>query len=199
MFGETRIRCWSCALGAALCLIAATAVRGQATSRRGDERLDASGPYPRLPGAVTTAPDWIKADAPFDLAEYFAPVPRDRNAAPLYLDALFEFGTEMALCFPEGEERDRRRQAAGDRMKRYIELEKALSDAPDSVPAGEIDAVIASYATGFQKLVDAQRRDRCVFETGLGVETRLPHAQVSRQVARVAALPNAPRRRAGAL
>jgi hypothetical protein len=179
---------WTCPFAAAFWLALATSAIGQGAPGRDGDRPDTAGPYPRLPGAVTTAPDWIGAEAPFDVARYFAPVPRERNAAPLYLDALFEFGTEVAFCFPEGPERDRRRQAASDRMKRYIELEKALSDAPETVPAGEIDELIELYATGFQKLVDAQRRDRCVFETGLGIETLLCHAQVSRQVARIAAL-----------
>jgi hypothetical protein len=102
----------------ALILCGAIAASGQAIPGRGGGGPDAGGPFPRLPGAVTKAPDWIGTDAPFDVSRFFAPVPGDRNAAPLYLDALFEFGAEMAVCFPEGPERDRRRQAAADRMRR---------------------------------------------------------------------------------
>jgi hypothetical protein len=186
--GESTNPSWTCRLAAAFWLALATSAIGQGAPGRDGDRPDSAGPYPRLPGAITKAPNWIGADPPFDVARYFAPVPRERNAAPLYLDAFFEFGTEMASCFREGPERDRRHQAADDRMKRYIELEKALSDAPDTVPTGAIDAVIASYASGFEKLVEAQRRDRCVFETGIGVEAPLSQAQVCRQVARIAAL-----------
>ena len=129
-----RISC--CSFGAALTLLGAIAVLGQEGPRPGGERLDPGGPYPRLPGAVTKAPDWIGDDAPFDVKKYFAAVPRDRNAAPLYLDALFEFGSEVAVCFPEGPERERRRQAADDRTKRYMELYDQLRKDEAAVPVG---------------------------------------------------------------
>jgi hypothetical protein len=151
-------------------------------------RPDAGGPYPRLPGAVVKAPGWIGTDAPFDVARFFAAVSRDHNASPLYLDAFFEFGSDVAVCFPEGPERDRRSQAAEDRMRRYVELERALRNDPEGVPPEVIDAVIALYETGFWKLAEAQRRDRCLFEAGLGTEAPLPHLQAARQVARVASL-----------
>ena len=40
-----------------------------------------------------------RRDAPFDVVKFFAAVPRDQNAAPLYLDALFEFGSELEDVF----------------------------------------------------------------------------------------------------
>ena len=175
-------------LAVAIVLSSAPAVLGQGSRGPGGDGGDASGPYPRLPDSVTIAPDWIGPDAPFDVARHFVTVPRDRNAAPLYLDALFEFGADMEVCFPAGPERDRRRQAAADRMKKYMELDKVLGEAPETVSPESIDAVIALYDVGFRKLVEAQRRDRCVFECGLGVETLLSHAQVARHVARVALL-----------
>ena len=134
-----------CGLGAALILVGVIAVLGQDGPRPGAGRTDAGEPYPRLPGAVTKAPDWIGADAPFDVAKFFAALPRDRNAAPLYLDALFEFNSEMAVCFPEGPERDRRRLAATDRMKQYMEIYERLRNADIDVPPEAIDAVIAMY------------------------------------------------------
>src|SRR5207245_2423731 len=82
----------------------------------------------------------------------------------------FEFGSDVAVCFPEGPERDRRSRAAENRMRRYLELERALRNDPEGVPAEVIDAVIALYETGFRKLGAAQRRDRCVFEPALGPE-----------------------------
>ena len=115
---------YSRAFGASLALLGAIAVLGQEIPRRGSMQPDAGGPYPRLPGAVVKAPDWIGTDAPFDVARFFAFVPRDRNAAPLYLGAFFEFSSDVAVCFPEGPERDRRSQAAEDRMRRYVELER---------------------------------------------------------------------------
>jgi hypothetical protein len=118
----------------------------------------------------------------------FAAPPRDRNAAPLYLDALFEFEAGMAVCFPEGPERDRRLRAADDRSERYMELHRVLEKDPKAVPPEAIDAVITLYETGFRMLAEAQRRDPCVFEVGLGDDAPLPHLQSARQVARVASL-----------
>jgi hypothetical protein len=175
--------------GASLALLWAVTALGQESPRRVGDRPDAGGPYPRLPGAVTKAPAWIGADAPFDVDRFFAPVPRDRNAAPLYLDAFFEFNSEMTSCFPEGPETVRRRQAADARSMRYGELDRALREDASAVPAEAIDAVIALYDAGFRKLGEAQRRDRCIFETGLGVELLVyNYLQAARQVARVASL-----------
>jgi hypothetical protein len=175
-------------LAMAIVLASAPALLGQDARKPGGDQADAAGPYPRLPGAVTTAPDWIGPDAPFDAASYFVTVARDENAAPLYLDAFFEFGTEMVNCFPAGPERDRRQQAAAVRMKKYMELDKAIQETPETVSPAAIDAVIALYDSGFRKLAEAQRRGRCAFETGLGVDALLPHAQTARQVVRVASL-----------
>ncbi len=171
---------------AAFLLLSMATVDGQEPAQRGGTSA-ASGPYPRLPGAVKRAPDGL-GSIPFDLQKFFAVPPPDRNAAPLYLDAFFEFGDEMAVCFPDGPERDRRRQAAKDRSQRYLELDKALFENPKAVPATSIDAVISLYDTGFRKLADAQRRDRCVFETGLDLNSPFPHFQAARQVARVSSL-----------
>jgi hypothetical protein len=179
---------YSCAFGACLALLGAIAVLGQEISRPGRDPANVGRPEPRLPGAVTTPPEWIGADAPFDVARFFAAVPRDRNAAPLYLDAFFEFGVEMAVCFPEGPERDRRSMAAQDRMERFMPLYEVFENDPAGVAAESIDAVLTPYEPGFRKLAEAQRRDRCVFETGLGTDTRLPQIQSARQVARVASL-----------
>ena len=38
----------------------------------------------------------------------FSAPPIDQNAAPLYLDALWEFSPELRRCFPEGPELRRR-------------------------------------------------------------------------------------------
>ena len=51
---------------------------------------------------MTGPPDGIGPGAPFDVAAFFAAPPPELNAAPLYLDALFEFGPELAVCFPNG-------------------------------------------------------------------------------------------------
>ena len=58
--------------------------------------------YPSFPDAVTEPPPWNDAEPPFDLAEFLQAPPDEENAAPLYLDALFEFG-EMYSLFAEEE------------------------------------------------------------------------------------------------
>jgi hypothetical protein len=131
--------------------------------------------YPRLPGAVNKAPAWIGSDAPFDVAKYFEAVPRDRNAAPLYLDALFEFGSDLEACFPEGPGRARRSQAASDRSKRYTDLtQPAYANSNAELEPKAVDEVIKLYDAGYRKLADAQRLPHCVFETGLGPTALLP-------------------------
>ncbi len=141
--------------------------------------------YPSLPGAVRKPPAWLGNDVPFDLAAFFAAPPPSQNAAPLYLDALFEFGDEMGGCFSPGPETEARRKESRERSQRLNPLLVAFGRDPASVNGAEMAAVIASFQAGFQKLDQAQQRPRCVFETGLSVATLLPHIQTSRQVVRV--------------
>jgi RNA polymerase sigma factor (sigma-70 family) len=143
---------------------------------------------PILPGAVSQPPPWFGKEAPFDIDAFFAVPPPQENAEPRYLDALFEFSSEVAVCFPEGPDRESRKQAVDERSKRFAEIDQALKKRPDSVPAAVIDALLDEYDTGFGKLEWAQQRPRCLFHTAIGVAAPLPHAQTARQVARVASL-----------
>ncbi len=145
-------------------------------------------PAPSLPGEVTQIPPWVGKDAPFDVAAFFAAPPPQENAAPRYLDALFEFGYEVAVCFPEGPERERRKQAVEQRSGRFNGIYQALRKDPRSQPATVIDALIDEYDTGFRKLSWAQQRPMCVFHTAIGVTAQVPHVQAARQVGRVAVL-----------
>ena len=65
-----------------------------------DSRLSADGAlvYPSFPDAVTEVPPWNDAKPPFDLAEFLKAPPAEENAAPLYLDALFEF-EDLSFCY----------------------------------------------------------------------------------------------------
>ena len=105
-------------------------------SRTGDDkdRPGEASSYARLPGAVTKAPDWIGADAPFDVGRFFDAVPPDRNAAPCYLDAFLEFGSDVAACFPEGPERSQTKPEADSRTKRYMILYERLRKDEADVP-----------------------------------------------------------------
>ncbi len=169
--------------GVTTVLLSKSAAFAQETTRRGR----GTELYPRFPGAMTRAPEGL-GSTPFDLDKFFAAPPRDRNAAPLYLDAFFEFGDNVAACFPEGPDRTRRRQAAQDRLKSYLELDKALYENPKGVSPAKIEELIKLYDTGFRKIGEAQRRERCVFETGDGAGFMPPHVQAVRQVIRVCSL-----------
>lgn len=140
---------------------------------------------PYLPCAIERAPEWLKGVTSFDLDAFLAAPPADQDAAPLYLDALFEFSGELASCYPPGPATDLRHAKTVDRGRRFWPLHKASMSNPDGLPAAEVDAVLADHADGFAKLDAAQRRPRCVFQAGLGATALLPHAQGARQVVRV--------------
>ena len=146
--------------------------------------------YPSLPDAVTAPPEWIVKDAPFDVVQYFT-APRD-NAAPLYLDALFEFSPEeMGPCLsPEGFARHGQiRRARTDRTNRIVD---AVQKDPKAVDPATIDALLAEFEQGFQFLALAQQRKSCVFEQGVGQTALLPHLQAARQVGRIVVLAREP-------
>jgi hypothetical protein len=167
---------------AAFALIVVTGVARNATAQ------DPQRKYPSLPGAVKSPPAWLGKDVPFDVASYFGEIPPRQNAAPLYLDALFEFGAEMASCFPAGPETDARSAAARERSQRLQPLLRAFNQDRASVDRAAVRTLLEGYETGFQKLAQAQKRPQCVFENGIGIKTLLPHVQVCRQVAQIASL-----------
>ncbi|MFI5457107.1 MAG: hypothetical protein ACHRXM_16805 [Isosphaerales bacterium] len=145
-------------------------------------------PLPALPGAVTRAPAGIGPGAPFDVAAYFAAPPLELNAAPLYLDALLEFDPGMAVCFPENAEIARRKQLADARYRVLRDQSQAVMNNPASVAGAAIDRLVTDLEVGMQKVEEAQRRPRCVFQSGFDDTSLLPHAQAAREVARLAVL-----------
>jgi len=142
---------------------------------------------PRLPNAVTEPPEWLGDNLPFDATEFFDAPPAHENAAPLYLDALFEFCDGMDVCFPEPE-RKPRAAAIEKRRDRLLSLYHAFTEAPESVKPASLDALLAEYDVGFGKLLTAQERPRCVFQGNIGFEALGPHAFAVRQVIRVLVL-----------
>ncbi len=143
---------------------------------------------PKLPGAVELLPDGLGASAPFDVAAFFTSLPAELNAAPLYLDALFEFDAGMFVCFPPGSETSRRKQLAERRGRTLDELHSAFTKDPASVSGEAIDRLVAELEAGMLKLEEAQHRPRCMFQTGLHSMSPLPHAQAARRVARLVTL-----------
>lgn len=138
-----------------------------------------------FPRALASLPDWLIKDAPFDATRFWVTVPADQNAAPLYLDALYEFSPHMETCFP-ADVRSQRTSIAKTRRDRSQKLQVARSQQPGAQNAAERDAVLSEHATGFQKLIAAQQRPRCVFEFGWDVPSFVPMCDAAREVVRVA-------------
>ncbi len=145
-------------------------------------------PEPRLPGAVTKPPEWVGADAPFDVKAFFAAPPPEQNAAPLYLDALFEFGPELAVCFPADAETARRRAVVQQRARTLDSLYQTYAEKPDTLDGEAVDRLVAELEPALRRVELAQGRPRCVFESGVDISSLLPHALASRQAARLVLL-----------
>jgi hypothetical protein len=143
---------------------------------------------PALPGAVTEMPSWLNERAPFDMVGFFSAPPGDENAAPRYLEALFEFGPEVEVCFPEGAERQRRKMAVEEKLGRFWPIFRSWTKDPRSITAEQIDHLLSEFDAGFHRLDLAQQIPRCVFQSGLGVTTRIPHVQSVGHVVRVTRL-----------
>ncbi len=144
--------------------------------------------YPSLNGAVKKPAAWLGKEVPFDVAAYFAAPPPGQNAAPLYLDAIFEFSAEVSSCFAPGPGTEARTRTVRERTQLVRPLQEAFARDPASVDRVALKSALENYKVGFQKLGQAQRRPRCVFENGLGMLTLLPHAQAAREVVRVTQL-----------
>lgn len=142
--------------------------------------------YPSFPDAISAPPPWLLADegVPFDIKSQFEMPVREENAAPLYLDAFYEFNTEFEICFTELE-RARRTQTIADRMKRFNDLHIRWGADHNAVTPTEMDIMWQEFEPAFQKLHSAQRRQKCVFETGISGTSHMPMAQVARSIARV--------------
>jgi len=145
--------------------------------------------YPSLPDAISALPTWLieTPNAPFDLADYGKMPDPDDNAAPLYLDALYEFSSDVETCFPDSE-RAQRTPVVRSRQEQLNKLHTRWLENRAAVTLAEVNALLAEYKVGFQKLEAAQRKPECVFQTGVSIAALLPHAQSARSVARAACL-----------
>ncbi len=137
--------------------------------------------YPSLPGAVREIPEWMNRKAPFDVAKRFRPIPDEENAAPLYLEVLFEFvPNEMEKCVSPEENATR----GPDLRARAMQTGRLMVNPQAATPA-ERRLDVLKYRDAFDKLAEAQKRPRCMFETGLDEGSSFPHAQSSRQAIRL--------------
>ena len=135
---------------------------------------------------------WLEGSAPFDVAEFLAPIPEAENAAPLYLEALVEFDIDVLSLLVSDKERlesiwKQRRPAQTRRNDQYTRFDEAWGKDPRSVNVAEVDAWLAEYEAGFKKLALAQQRPGCVFPTEYRIESLLPHVHACRWVVRVVA------------
>src|SRR5579872_6027285 len=125
--------------GASLCAREGvkTSASQSSTERSSDTTIDsdeskAKRSYPSLAGELREPPEWLIKDAPFDVAEYFAAVPRSDNGSTLYLDAYFEFlPGAMKNCVAPAEWRNRG-PALVDRERRVFALDLQSDRADNS-------------------------------------------------------------------
>ena len=124
--------------------------------------------YPSLPGAVESPPVWLAADkeVPFDLKAYFTLPPASQNAAPLYLDALFEFDEKVSSCFPPGPQTNARIQKVRNRDQRAQPLYSALGPNSSTIDRSAIRELLPEYQEGFRKLKRAQAQPRLRLHDG---------------------------------
>ena len=143
----------------------------QEVSQAADANASLHGPA--FPDAVSALPDWLIADAPFDVATFFAAPPADDNAAYLYVDALYEFRPEMEVYFP-AEIRAQRTPIVRARKDRAEAFSRASTAPQAVVDLAERDALIQDHAVGMEKIIAAQQRQRCAFPWGMSYADRLP-------------------------
>lgn len=114
-------------------------------------------------------------------------MPPANNAAPLYLLALADLGAEMDFAYPPDEWQKRlvriRTLAKGTA---HVLKDRGIGLRARTVPLEEIADLLTLAQPAFEKLDDAQGKSQCVFVTGMSIDALLPHAQASRQVARLA-------------
>jgi hypothetical protein len=156
-------------------------------SSSGDKVEDEDRPEPVLPGAVAMAPEWLDTAGPFNPHDLFAPLKPERNAAPLYLEALIGFSSELAICVDE-EFREPRMSRARERSQEFVSLFRQWNTSSQSVDFTELDVCIAGYREPFDNLAMAQRRPRCVFDSDLNLFAEQRHVNAAREAANVASL-----------
>jgi hypothetical protein len=142
---------------------------------------------PRLPKQATAAPASFRAGCPFDLDAFFQAPPPDDDSAPLYLVALSEFDDLMEKCWPGGFSRERK-ATLRERTRALGNLVDALDRDPEHADRAALEETLAPFREGWEGLVRAQKRGRCVFPIGIGIAADTPHIAGARGAARVGRL-----------
>ncbi|MGZ0163448.1 MAG: hypothetical protein ACKVII_06005 [Planctomycetales bacterium] len=144
-------------------------------------------PEPVLPGAVTAAPQWLDSGGPFNPQDLFAPLEPERNAAPLYLNSLIGFSSELAVCVPD-EFREPAMSNARKRSQEFVALFRQWKTNPGLVDVTALELCLAGYSSSFDELSKAQRRLRCVFDSDLNIFSEQRHVNAAREATNVASL-----------
>jgi hypothetical protein len=160
---------------------------GDAAAAFPEASPDDDRPEPVLPGAVTAAPQWLDSGGPFNPQDLFAPLEPERNAAPLYLEALIGFSSELAVCVPK-EFREPAMSNARERSQEFVALFRQWKTTPQSVDVTALELCLAGYSGSFAELAKAQRRLRCVFDSDLNLFSEQRHVNAAREAANVASL-----------
>lgn len=142
---------------------------------------------PAIPRGLSEPPGWLVETAPFDVVKHFELPPAEENAAPLYLDALYEFNSAMEGCF-SADENSRRTPLVDKRNERIAPYLKNREFPLPRHRAAAVDAALREFDDGFEKVRQAQQRPQCLFVTGGDVAAVLPHALAIQTVSRVADL-----------
>ena len=147
-----------------------------------EERGDPLRRFPSIPGAVTKTPIWLKATGlPVD--GFFRSPAWEENAAPLYLDALFEISASMRVCFREFDV-EQRLPATRNRSTRFVRLFNQIKMAEETDDR-DLLQTLSQFDTAFAKLKDAQALSECVFEQDIDISAETPHITAASEAIQV--------------
>ncbi len=141
-----------------------------------------------LPDATLDIPAWAgkDKDEPFDVKKFLEnrTVDPADNAAPLYFWALADISNNMNFVYPPDQWKARlpQVQALQNDIGNLADDEKLKAG---SIPITEIERVLKDARPTQDKIDQAQQKKRCVFITGMRIDSRLEHVQAARQIARL--------------
>jgi hypothetical protein len=151
-----------------------------------DSKPAANHTYPpqMLPDAMPDVPAWAgkDKDEPFDVKKFLESraAPPD-NAAPLYFLAFADIDFVMDFVYPPDQWQERLPQvkALGEDVYKIISDDKFKSG---NVPLSEIEHVLKAAKQVQEKIDKAQQKNKCVFITGMRIDSKLPHLGAAGQI-----------------
>ncbi len=151
-----------------------------------DSELIRIGTYPdgpRLPGTTEFLEREFVEMLPRPIGEFVRNIPPDRNAAPLYLEAVKTLTDSICDCFPESERAELRE--IGARNKERIEGWYSKYEADKALP--EVSELKA-FDSVYKGLALAQRRPDCSYLIVNDLRTVLPEVPIVRVLVRLTIL-----------